>query len=127
MVVNTHGASAAMEDKKEHASANSTYALVRLRVWKDQRAASAQQLRALGIGGEEDGSAEVVATKRKILPGGHWMRVEPMSDLNLGQYSLVELLGGDGWNQDVWEFGVNPLAPENKGGFGPVEQGTSAP
>ena len=127
LVVDTHGASAAMEDKKEHASPNSTYVLVRLRVWKDQRAASAQQLRALGTGGEEDGSAEVVATRRTILPGRHWMRVEPMSDLNLGQYSLVELLGGDGWNQDGWDFGVNPLAPENKGGFGPVEQGTSTP
>ncbi len=73
MVVDTHGASAAamssaMTDKKEKASPNSTYALVRLRVWKDQRAASAEQLRGLGAGGAADGSAEIVATERAICP-----------------------------------------------------------
>ncbi len=121
MVVDTHGASAAMTDKHEKASAASTYALVRLRVWKDQRAASGEDLRGLATGGAEDGSAEVVATERTILPGGRWMRVAPRSDLNLGQYSLVEILGGGGFNLDGWDFGVNPMAPENKGVFTPVK------
>ena len=123
MVVDTHGASSAVPDKTQHASPDSTYALVRLRVWKGERAASAEQLRGLGTGGEQDGSAEVVATERRILPGGHWMRIAPRSDLNLGQYSLVEIFGDGGFNLDGWDFGVNPLAPENKGGFRPVEQG----
>jgi hypothetical protein len=127
MVVDTHGAAAAMSDKKEKASPTSTYALVRLRVWNDQRAASAEELRGLGTGGEADGSAEVVATERTILPGGHWMRIAPRGELNLGQYSLVELLGDGGFNLDGWDFGVNPMAPENKGGFQPVVRGESAP
>ncbi len=127
MVVDTHGASSAADDKQQHASPNSTYALVRLRVWKGERAASAQQLRGLSTGGDEDGSSEIVATERKILPGGHWMRVAPRSDLNLGQYSLVELFGDGGFNLDGWDFGINPLAPENKGGFRPVEQGSASP
>ena len=127
MVVDTHGAAAAMTDKTQKASPASTYALVRLRVWKDQRAASAEQLRALGMGGAVDGSAEVVQTERTILPGGHWMRVAPRSDLNLGQYSLVELLGGGSFNLDGWDFGVNPLAPENKGGFAPLGDSENEP
>ena len=126
LVVDTHGASRSMQDKTEHASPDSTYALVRLRVVKNLRAASAEELRGLRSGGELDGSAEVVATERTILPGRHWMRVSPRTDLNLGQYSLLELLGGGGpvapggFNLDGWDFGVNPLAPENKGGFRPV-------
>ncbi len=122
LVVDTHGASAAMADKTQHASLASTYALVRLRVWKDERAASAEQLRALASGGAVDGSAEVVATRRTILPGNHWMRIEPESDLNLGQYSLIEVLGDGGFNLDGWDFGVNPLAAENKNVFQPVVQ-----
>ena len=125
MVVDTHGASSTVPDKTQNASPDSTYALVRLRIWKDERAASAEQLRGLGTGGEQDGSAEIVATERRILPGGHWMRVMPRSDLNLGQYSLIEILGGGGFNLHGWDFGVNPLAPENKGGFRPVEQDAS--
>ncbi len=123
MVVDTHGASSTAEsrgDKNQQASASSTYALVHLRIWKDQRAASGSELRGLSTGGEVDGSAEIVATERTILPGGHWMRVTPRSDLNLGQYSLIEILPGGGFNQDGWDFGVNPMAPENKGAFAPL-------
>ena len=120
MVVNTHGADAAMHDKTAQASPDTTYALVRLLVWRGERTATGAQLRALARGGSEDGSAEVVATKKYILPGGHWMRVEPLSDLNLGQYSLVEILPGGGWNMDGWDFGVNPMAVENKGAFSPL-------
>ncbi len=127
MVVDTHGASAAAIDKTQKAAADSTYALVRLRVWKNERAASALELRALGTGGAADGSAEVVSVERTILPGGHWMRVTPRSDLNLGQYSLVEILRGGGFNLDGWDFGINPMAPENRGGFAPIGHGDSSP
>jgi hypothetical protein len=123
MTVDTHGASSAVVDKSEQASPASTYVLVRLRVWKDERTATAEQLRAVSMGGDPDGSAEVVATTREILPGGRWMRVTPRGDLNLGQYSLVEVFGGrdfGGFNQDGWDFGVNPMAGENKGGFLPL-------
>lgn len=127
LVVDTHGAGAATGAKEERASSASTYVLVRLRVWKNERAASAMELRALATGGETDGSAEVVATERTVLPGGRWMRVQPRGDLNLGQYSLVEILPGGGFNLDGWDFGVNPMAPENKGGFRPVSAGEDEP
>lgn len=121
MVVDTHGADAAMRDKNQQASPDSTYALVRLEVWRGQRTATGEQLRALMSGGSFDGSAGVVATEQRILPGAHWMRVTPRDDLNLGQYSLIEVLPGGGWNMDGWDFGVNPMAPENKGAFAPLD------
>ncbi len=122
LVVDTHGASAQNVNKNERASPSSSYALVRLRVNKNLRAAAGQAQRALAPGGGKDGSAVVVATERAILPGGRWMRVTPRDDLNLGQYALVELLGAGQWNQDGWDFGVNPLAPENKPVFTPAEE-----
>ncbi len=127
LVVDTHGASAQNTNKQEKASPASTYALVRLRVNKNLRAASGAELRDLAAGGAPDGSAIVVATERQILPGGRWMRITPRDDLNLGQYALVELLGAGQWNLDGWDFGVNPLAPENKPVFTPVTQEDSAP
>lgn len=125
MVVDTHGADGvdvarATKDKQQQASPDSTYALVRLRVWKGERTASGAELRGLGTGGEADGTAEIVALRREILPGRRWMRLTPLGDLNLGQYSLVELLGGGGFNVDGWDFGVNPMAEENKGAFMPL-------
>ncbi len=127
MVVDTHGASSAVPDKTRQASPDSSYALVRLRVWKGERTAAGEQLRNLGSGGDADGSAEVIATAKDVLPGGHWMRVQPRSDLNLGQYTLIEILPGSGFNQDGWDFGVNPMAPENKGSFQPLGTGTDGP
>jgi hypothetical protein len=124
MVVDTHGASsAAVADKTQQASPDSSYALVRLRVWKGERTAAGEQLKNLSTGGDADGSAEVIATAKDVLPGGHWMRVQPRSDLNLGQYTLIEILPGSGFNRDGWDFGVNPMAPENKGSFQPLATG----
>lgn len=124
MVIDTHGAEKSTADKTQNASPDSTYVLVRLGTWKDERVATAQQLSGLATGGAADGSAPVVAMEKRILPGDRWMRLQPRSDLNLGQYSLIEILPGGGFsqefNQDGWDFGVNPMAPDNKGSFTPL-------
>jgi hypothetical protein len=131
MVVNTRGAGTAMKDKTQQASPDSSYALVRLGVTPNERVATAQELSDLASGGAPDGSAPVVAMQKHILKGGRWMRLEPKSDLNLGQYSLIEILPGDGGsrglNLDGWDFGVNPMAPDNKGSFGPLVVGNDSP
>lgn len=129
MIVHTHGAESAMNDKTQQASPDSSYALVRLSLWKGERIATAQQLSGLATGGAVDGSAPIVALEKHILPGGRWMRLEPQSALNLGQYTLIEILPSDGvtrgFNADGWDFGVNPMAPDNKGSFGPIEPAKS--
>ena len=127
MVIDTHGAEAAMQDRTQQASPDSSYALVRLGHWKNERVATAQELSGLASGGEADGSAPVVALSRKILQGGRWMRLEPQGDLSSGEYSLIEILPSDGtareFNLDGWDFEVDPTAPDNKGSRIPLASG----
>jgi hypothetical protein len=54
----------------------------------------------------------LVLTTSRRLSGG-WVKVTPESALEPGEYAVVELLGKEGMNTFVWDFGVNPSAPAN--------------
>ena len=56
----------------------------------------------------------LIATTCQQLTGG-WVKVTPTAPLEPGEYAVVELLGRDGMNTYVWDFGVNPAAPANAG------------
>jgi len=56
----------------------------------------------------------LVPTTSQRLTGG-WVKVTPTSALDPGEYAVVELLGKEGMNTFVWDFGVNPAAPANPG------------
>ena len=67
-----------------------------------------------------------VASSVQPVSGG-WVKVAPNADLAPGEYALVEMLDAKEVNLFVWDFGVNPAAPENAGSWKPEPVKASAP
>lgn len=69
--------------------------------------------------GKETQQQNLVATTAQRLAGS-WVKVTPDAALEPGEYAVVELLGREGMNTFVWDFGVNPSAPANAGALKPA-------
>jgi hypothetical protein len=54
----------------------------------------------------------LVKTTTTRLQGG-WLKITPTEPLVPGEYAVVEMMGKEGMNLYVWDFGVNPKAPAN--------------
>jgi len=65
-----------------------------------------------------------VATTITDVKGG-WLKLTPTSSLAPGEYAVVEMVGNEGMNLDVWDFGVNPKAPANANPWKPETKATS--
>src|SRR5271170_3759329 len=111
LTVDTHGASDAAKDKHSHSSPDSRYAILRVSSSHNLRTVLAREIALLGQPGH---SEDIIETKKEILPGARWLKVTPKMPLLIGEYALIEILSPREVNIDVWAFGVNPRARENK-------------
>ena len=108
--VDTHGAGA-LKDPPSGGSPSSRYVIVRADVRRDIRVVGSFNLARLGDGSQ---SEIIVETQAEVMPGGRWMKLTPREPLGFGEYALMEVLSPRDVNLGVWDFGVHPIAPENK-------------
>ncbi len=85
------------------------FRIVRMQAKGDKRIAGDIKIAVYGKVSQE---AKFVLTTATQLTGG-WVKVTPVSPFTPGEYAVVEMLGKDGMNLFVWDFGVNPSAPAN--------------
>jgi hypothetical protein len=64
------------------------------------------------VTGKVSQEARVVKTTITSVSGG-WLKLTPIESLVPGEYALVEVMGKEGMNLYLWDFGVNPKAPAN--------------
>jgi len=75
--------------------------------------------------GKASSEADVVLTNSEQLGEG-WVKITPKEPLPPGEYALAEMLGKQGMNSYVWDFGVHSDAPANLAVIRP-EQHSSHP
>jgi hypothetical protein len=106
--VDTHGASG--RATPSGGDPNNGYVIERIDVRSDVRIVDSFRIGLLGTGRTQ---RDVVETKAEILPGGRWMKLTPLAPLDFGEYALIEVLGTNTVNLDVWDFGVHSDAQDN--------------
>ena len=120
VTVDTHGAGS-IKDKNASSSANSQYAIVRVRsnFKKDLRVVSGIKI---GVAGKVTQTEDVIPTTAQVLPGNRWVRLTPKEPLTIGDYALMELLGPGEVNLSVWDFRIDPQGPDNKNALIPLQR-----
>ena len=111
LTVDTHGASSAIKSDPSTGSASSRYVIVRADVRTGVRNIASIRIGLLGGAQPQE---DVVETASEVLPGGHWMKLTPLQPLDFGEYALMEVISDKVINLSVWDFGVHPVAPENR-------------
>ena len=117
LTVDTHGAGSGAKTDSSGGSPDSGYVMVRADVRTDARVLASFNIGVLGGGVKQQ--EDVIETASEVLPGGHWMKVTPKRPLDFGEYALMEVVSENEINLGVWDFGVHPVAPENRDAIKP--------
>jgi hypothetical protein len=120
VTVDTRGAGTAKE-KNPFNSANSQYAIVRVRsnFKKDYRVVTGIKI---GVAGKVTQTEDVIPTTAQVLPGNRWIRLTPKEPLTIGDFALMEVLGPGEVNLSVWDFRIDPQGPDNKNALMPLQR-----
>ena len=87
------------------------YQFVKLGEKHSSRVLSSISTNFAGIESEKRSELRTVGS---LTPGGVWIKIQPKQDLPPGEYAVVQILGPYKMNPYVWDFGVNPKAPQNR-------------
>jgi hypothetical protein len=103
------------DDQKKDATpaAGDRFRIIRLEAKGDKRVVGEIKV---AVYGKISQDAKFVTTTSQPMNGG-WVKVTPTETLPSGEYAVVEMLGKEGMNLYVWDFGVNPNAPANSIAF----------
>jgi hypothetical protein len=85
------------------------FKIIRVDVKGTKRVAGAVKI---AVTGKMKTDERFVTTTATAMTGG-WVKLTPADPLAAGEYAVAELLGKEGINLYVWDFGVNPAAPAN--------------
>lgn len=85
------------------------FKIIRIEVKGGKRVAGAIKI---AVTGKMKTDERFVAATVTTLTGG-WVKLAPTDPLPAGEYAVAEMLGKEGINLYVWDFGVNPSAPAN--------------
>jgi hypothetical protein len=117
MTVQTGGTKEATNRKHGAHSAASGFVIVKADERKALRIVGAVHVSLTGTVTQDE---DVIPAKVEVLPGKHWLRIQPEKTLLIGEYALVEILSPSDINQSVWDFRVDPQLGDNAGSLGPI-------
>ncbi|MGB6743925.1 MAG: hypothetical protein WBE38_09710 [Terracidiphilus sp.] len=122
--VDTANAKAAQDTTHGAHSAQSGFAIVKVDERNAMRLVGAIHISS---GGTVTQDEDVIPATVEMMPGKHWLRIEPKQKLVMhGEYALVEILSPSDISDSVWDFRVDPTEGDNPGSLTPILQQTSA-
>ncbi len=112
------------EDSNGHVSdapaLTKRFRIVRAERKKDNRIVGNLKIAITGSVKQEQAFVDTNVTE---MPGG-WLKIVPAQPLAPGEYAMVEMLSPREINLYVWDFGVDPNAPENPSAWKPTPVNT---
>jgi len=86
------------------------YQFVKLNEKRNSRVLTSISTNMAGVESEKRSELQTIGS---LTPGNVWIKIQPKQDLPPGEYAVVQILGPYKINPYVWDFGVNPKAPQN--------------
>jgi hypothetical protein len=90
-------------------SSSERFKIIRVEAKGGKRVAGAVKI---AVTGKMKTDERFVAATVTTMTGG-WVKLTPTDTLATGEYAVAEMIGQEGINLYVWDFGVNPSAPAN--------------